>query len=139
MPIIEVQGLTKTYRVLAKGLLAEADLDRLREGVELTRGLGKSAPAKVRLLGHRIATSDLDRLFSARRLERRVAGTAKSACDDRTRLHVAVHGQYSGAAFGLVGLAGGVEQGGELPQVGGGHVAELPGVAVPQRAGDPGD
>lgn len=53
-------GLTKTYRVLAKGLLGEAELDRLRAGVELTGGLGRSAPAKVRLLGHRIATSDLE-------------------------------------------------------------------------------
>jgi pseudouridine synthase len=53
-------GLTKTYRVLAKGLLDDAALAPLREGVELTGGLGKSAPASVRVLGHRVATTDLE-------------------------------------------------------------------------------
>lgn len=52
--------LPKTYRVLAKGLLDEANLGRLRTGVELSGGLGRSAPAKVRLLGHQVATSWLE-------------------------------------------------------------------------------
>jgi 23S rRNA pseudouridine2605 synthase len=50
----------KTYRVLAKGLLDEATLDRLREGVELTGGLGRSGPCEATLVGHQIATSWLD-------------------------------------------------------------------------------
>ncbi len=50
-------GLEKTYLVLAKGLLEEADLEPLRAGVELTGGLGRSGPAKVDLLGHGVATS----------------------------------------------------------------------------------
>ncbi len=49
--------LPKTYLVLAKGLLEEADLAKLRAGVELTGGLGRSAPARAELLGHGIATS----------------------------------------------------------------------------------
>jgi 23S rRNA pseudouridine2605 synthase/16S rRNA pseudouridine516 synthase len=50
-------GLTKTYRALVKGLLGEPELDRLRQGVALTGGLGTSAPADVRLIAHQIATS----------------------------------------------------------------------------------
>jgi 23S rRNA pseudouridine2605 synthase/16S rRNA pseudouridine516 synthase len=50
-------GLAKVYLVLAKGLLAEADLEPLRSGVELTGGLGRSGPARVELLGHGVATS----------------------------------------------------------------------------------
>lgn len=50
-------GLKKTYLVLAKGLLRDEDLEPLREGVELTGGLGRSGEAKVELLGHGIATS----------------------------------------------------------------------------------
>jgi len=49
--------LMKTYRVLAKGLLQEATLQLLRDGVELTGGLGKSGPAQVTLLEHQKATS----------------------------------------------------------------------------------
>lgn len=49
--------LAKVYLVLAKGLLEDEDLEPLRGGVELTGGLGRSAPAKVSLLGHGIATS----------------------------------------------------------------------------------
>jgi 23S rRNA pseudouridine2605 synthase/16S rRNA pseudouridine516 synthase len=49
--------LKKIYLVLAKGLLDEEALEPLRKGVELTGGLGRSAPAKVELLGHGIATS----------------------------------------------------------------------------------
>jgi pseudouridine synthase len=50
-------GLEKTYLVLARRLLEEEDLGPLREGVELTGGLGRSGPAKVELLGHGVATS----------------------------------------------------------------------------------
>jgi 23S rRNA pseudouridine2605 synthase len=50
-------GLRKVYLVLAKGLLEEPDLDRLRAGVELTGGLGRSGPAKADLLGHGVNTS----------------------------------------------------------------------------------
>lgn len=49
--------LPKTYRVLAKGLLDETVLQRLRTGVPLTGGLGMSAPAEVALAAHQIATS----------------------------------------------------------------------------------
>jgi 23S rRNA pseudouridine2605 synthase len=49
--------LPKTYRVLAKGLLDEPTLQRLRDGVDLTGGLGRSAPAKVTLEEHQKATS----------------------------------------------------------------------------------
>jgi 23S rRNA pseudouridine2605 synthase/16S rRNA pseudouridine516 synthase len=50
-------GLRKIYLVLAKGLLADGDLEPLRRGVELTGGLGRSGPATVELLGHGVATS----------------------------------------------------------------------------------
>jgi 23S rRNA pseudouridine2605 synthase/16S rRNA pseudouridine516 synthase len=50
-------GLSKVYLVLAKGLLAEEDLEPLRRGVELTGGLGRSAPAKAHVLGHGVATT----------------------------------------------------------------------------------
>lgn len=53
-------GLTKTYRVLAKGLLDEAQLDALRAGVELTGGLGRSGPARIEVVGRRVATSWLE-------------------------------------------------------------------------------
>lgn len=53
-------GLPKTYRVLAKGLLGEAELSQLRAGVELSGGLGRSAPAEARLVAHQIATSWLE-------------------------------------------------------------------------------
>jgi 23S rRNA pseudouridine2605 synthase/16S rRNA pseudouridine516 synthase len=53
-------ALPKTYRALVKGLLGEADLAKLRTGVELSGGLGRSAPAKVSLLKHQIATSWID-------------------------------------------------------------------------------
>jgi pseudouridine synthase len=49
----------KTYEVLAKGLLQPEDLERLRGGVELSGGLGRSAPCEVELVGHRIATTDV--------------------------------------------------------------------------------
>lgn len=52
--------LPKTYRALVKGLLDEATLDRLRAGVELTGGLGRSGPAEVTLVEHQIATSWID-------------------------------------------------------------------------------
>ena len=44
--------LPKTYRVLASKVLGEAVLERLRSGVELGGGLGRSGPAQVSLLGH---------------------------------------------------------------------------------------
>ena len=44
--------LPKTYRVLASKVLGEAVLERLRSGVELGGGLGRSGPAEVSLLGH---------------------------------------------------------------------------------------
>ena len=50
-------GLSKVYLVLAKGILREEDLAPLREGVELTGGLGRSGPAKADLLGHGVATT----------------------------------------------------------------------------------
>ena len=43
--------LPKTYRVLASKVLGEAVLERLRSGVELGGGLGRSGPAEVSLLG----------------------------------------------------------------------------------------
>lgn len=49
--------LPKTYSVLAKGLLDEPTLDRLRSGVELTGGLGVSGPAIVVLDRLQIATT----------------------------------------------------------------------------------
>jgi len=49
--------LPKTYAVLAKGLLDEATLERLRAGVELTGGLGPSGPAVVVLDRFQTATS----------------------------------------------------------------------------------
>ena len=52
--------LPKTYRALVKGLLDEATLARLRSGVELSGGLGRSGPAAVTLVGHQIATSWID-------------------------------------------------------------------------------
>jgi 23S rRNA pseudouridine2605 synthase/16S rRNA pseudouridine516 synthase len=52
-------ALEKTYLVLAKGLLEDDALVPLREGVELTGGLGRSGKATVELLGHGIATSYL--------------------------------------------------------------------------------
>lgn len=51
------RALSKTYLVLAKGLLGESDLAKLREGVELTGGLGRSGPAKAELVGHGVATT----------------------------------------------------------------------------------
>ncbi len=53
-------GLTKTYRALARRLLGEDDLARLRAGVELSGGLGTSAPARVELIEHKIATSVIE-------------------------------------------------------------------------------
>ena len=50
-------GLRKVYLVLAKGLLANADLEPLRRGVELTGGLGRSGPAEAHVLGHGINTT----------------------------------------------------------------------------------
>ena len=50
-------GLAKVYLVLAKGLLSESDLEPLRRGMELTGGLGRSAPAKAHVLGHGVATT----------------------------------------------------------------------------------
>jgi 23S rRNA pseudouridine2605 synthase len=50
-------ALGKTYLVLAKGLLGEEDLEKLRRGVELTGGLGRSGPAKAELVGHGVATT----------------------------------------------------------------------------------
>lgn len=52
--------LVKTYRVLAKGLLTDDQIQRLRDGVELTGGLGVSAPAEVDLVGLQVATTWLD-------------------------------------------------------------------------------
>lgn len=52
--------LAKVYRVLAKGLLNDTQLTALREGVELTGGLGRSAPTTVEVVGHQIATTWLD-------------------------------------------------------------------------------
>lgn len=52
--------LPKVYSVLARGLLEDADLAPLRAGVELTGGLGRSAPARVALVGHQVATSWLE-------------------------------------------------------------------------------
>lgn len=49
--------LPKTYRVLAKGLLDDDQVRRLREGVELTGGLGASAPAEVEIEGFQKATT----------------------------------------------------------------------------------
>ena len=50
----------KVYRVLAKGLLNEEQLAALRDGVELSGGLGRSAPAKVELVGFQVATTWID-------------------------------------------------------------------------------
>lgn len=49
--------LLKTYRVLAKGLLDDEQIRRLREGVELSGGLGRSAPAEVEVEGFQKATT----------------------------------------------------------------------------------
>ncbi len=49
--------LPKTYAVLAKGLIDDATLLRLRDGVELTGGLGRSAPAEVAIDRFQIATT----------------------------------------------------------------------------------
>ena len=50
----------KVYRVLAKGLLSETQLAALRDGVELSGGLGRSGPAVVEVIGHQIATTWID-------------------------------------------------------------------------------
>lgn len=50
-------SLPKTYRALAKGLLQETDLARLRAGVPLTGGLGTSSPCRARLVEHLKATT----------------------------------------------------------------------------------
>lgn len=50
-------ALEKVYLVLAKGLLDEGRLEPIRRGVELTGGLGRSAPARVAILGHGVATT----------------------------------------------------------------------------------
>lgn len=47
----------KTYRALVKGRLDEGTLQALRDGVELSGGLGRSAPCEVLLEGHQTATS----------------------------------------------------------------------------------
>ncbi len=52
--------LWKTYRALCAGLLDEPTLQRLRDGVPLTGGLGTSAPARVTLVQHQKATTWLD-------------------------------------------------------------------------------
>jgi len=49
--------LPKTYQVLAKGLVDDAQLARLRNGVELSGGLGKSAPAEVERGAYQTATT----------------------------------------------------------------------------------
>jgi pseudouridine synthase len=49
----------KTYEVLAKGLLGDEVLERLRAGVELSGGLGRSGPCEVSRSGYRVATTDL--------------------------------------------------------------------------------
>ncbi len=56
--------LPKTYRALVKGLLEEPALDRLRNGVELTGGLGRSSPCEVTLVAHQIATTWIDLTLS---------------------------------------------------------------------------
>jgi len=50
-------GLKKRYRVLAKGLLTEEQLQALSAGVELSGGLGRSASAQVVLIGRNIGTT----------------------------------------------------------------------------------
>ena len=47
----------KTYRALVKGRLDEGTLQALRDGVELSGGLGRSAPCEVLLEVHQTATS----------------------------------------------------------------------------------
>lgn len=49
--------LPKTYRVLAKGLLTEDAVARLRSGVPLSGGLGTSGPAEVTVDGFQTATT----------------------------------------------------------------------------------
>ena len=50
-------ALPKTYLVLARGLLDDAALEPIRRGLELTGGLGRSAPARATILGHGVATT----------------------------------------------------------------------------------
>mmetsp|Transcript_12232 Transcript_12232/g.19235 ORF Transcript_12232/g.19235 Transcript_12232/m.19235 type:complete len:145 (+) Transcript_12232:386-820(+) len=47
----------KTYMALCKGLLTEEQLQQLRTGVELTGGLGTSAPAEVEVVEEQTATT----------------------------------------------------------------------------------
>ncbi len=50
-------GLKKRYLVLAKGLIDENQILALSAGVELSGGLGRSAPARAVLLSHNVGTS----------------------------------------------------------------------------------
>ena len=49
--------LVKTYVALVKGLVDEATVQRLRSGVELSGGLGTSAPCEVDIDRHQTATT----------------------------------------------------------------------------------
>lgn len=49
--------LVKTYAALAKGLLTEETIARLRVGVPLTGGLGTSGPAEVEITAFQAATT----------------------------------------------------------------------------------
>ena len=49
--------LPKAYHALCKGLLRDEQIDALRHGVELTGGLGISAPAEVDVLRYETATT----------------------------------------------------------------------------------
>ncbi|MEW5851209.1 MAG: pseudouridine synthase [Myxococcota bacterium] len=53
-------GLRKKYQVLAKGILTDEQLRGLREGVELTGGLGRSGGAGVEVTEHQKATTWLN-------------------------------------------------------------------------------
>jgi 23S rRNA pseudouridine2605 synthase/16S rRNA pseudouridine516 synthase len=50
----------KTYAVLARGLLGEDTAAALRTGVELSGGLGRSAPCEVAVTGFGVATTHLE-------------------------------------------------------------------------------
>jgi pseudouridine synthase len=105
-------GLPKTYRVLAKGLLGEAELAQLRAGVELSGGLGRSAPAEARVVAHQIATSWLEltlREGKNREVRRMLLAVGQPGHPPGARAHRRAH---AGAAGGWVAGAHGGRGGG---------------------------
>lgn len=117
----------KVYRVLAKGLLNEEQLGALREGVELSGGLGRSGSAKVEVVGFQVATTWIDLTIGegknrqVRRMLLAVGSQVIRLCRVRIgglRLEVLVPTEGDWRELSRdeieVGLGYGVREGGEL-------------------------